>query len=241
MNKKVFRNLSYGVYVVSTLDGTRPTGCTANSVMQITSEPASIAISINHDNVHQWLYRQNRDICSIYSVRRFRPGPDRHLWIPVRKRRGQIRRHGPHHPGRHACPRRLLRLYCLPRHRQNGNIHSHRIFRRSHRRRRIRDRSRHDLRLLSQRDQRQEPQKCAHLSSGRRSGPSLRPAGCAASADTCMTARFPSKNCRRTIPARYAGSQNPNSSGNKCEQNVKGDVDLLQRSTSPFTFCSHFS
>ena len=50
MNKKVFRNLSYGVYVVSTLDGTRPTGCTANSVMQITSEPASIAISINHDN-----------------------------------------------------------------------------------------------------------------------------------------------------------------------------------------------
>ena len=43
MNKKVFRNLSYGVYVVSTLDGDRPVGCTANSIMQITSDPATIA------------------------------------------------------------------------------------------------------------------------------------------------------------------------------------------------------
>lgn len=50
MNKNTFRNLSYGVYVVSTWDDERPTGCTANSVMQITSDPATIAISINHDN-----------------------------------------------------------------------------------------------------------------------------------------------------------------------------------------------
>ncbi|MEE0884592.1 MAG: flavin reductase [Faecalimonas sp.] len=50
MNKNAFRNMSYGVYVVSTLDGERPTGCVANSAMQITSEPATIAVSINHDN-----------------------------------------------------------------------------------------------------------------------------------------------------------------------------------------------
>ena len=50
MNKNAFRQLSYGVYVVSTCDNGRPTGCTANSAMQITSEPATIAISINHDN-----------------------------------------------------------------------------------------------------------------------------------------------------------------------------------------------
>ncbi|MFV0363953.1 MAG: flavin reductase [Suipraeoptans sp.] len=50
MNNKAFRNLSYGVYVISTLDGTRPTGCTANSAMQVTSSPATIAVSINHDN-----------------------------------------------------------------------------------------------------------------------------------------------------------------------------------------------
>ena len=45
-----FWNMSYGVYVVSTLDGDRPTGCIANSAMQITSSPATVAISINHDN-----------------------------------------------------------------------------------------------------------------------------------------------------------------------------------------------
>ena len=50
MNKNVFRSLSYGVYVVSTLDGERNTGCVANSIMQITSSPASIAVSMNHDN-----------------------------------------------------------------------------------------------------------------------------------------------------------------------------------------------
>lgn len=50
MNKNTFRKLSYGVYVISTWDKGRPTGCTANSVMQITSEPATIAISMNHDN-----------------------------------------------------------------------------------------------------------------------------------------------------------------------------------------------
>ena len=50
MNTKVLRNLSYGVYVVSTMDKDRPTGCTANSIMQITSAPPTLAASINHDN-----------------------------------------------------------------------------------------------------------------------------------------------------------------------------------------------
>lgn len=50
MNKNAFRSFSYGVYVVSTWDQGRPTGCTANSAMQITSDPATIAVSINHAN-----------------------------------------------------------------------------------------------------------------------------------------------------------------------------------------------
>lgn len=50
MNPNVLRNLSYGVYVISTLDKERPTGCIANSVMQITSEPVTVAVSMNHDN-----------------------------------------------------------------------------------------------------------------------------------------------------------------------------------------------
>jgi len=50
MNPNTFRNLSYGVYIVSTWDKGRPTGCTANSAMQITSSPATLAVSLNHDN-----------------------------------------------------------------------------------------------------------------------------------------------------------------------------------------------
>ena len=50
MNTNAFRKLSYGVYIVSTWDNGRPTGCTANSAMQITSDPATIAVSINHNN-----------------------------------------------------------------------------------------------------------------------------------------------------------------------------------------------
>ena len=50
MNTNVFRNLSYGVYVVSSLDGERLTGCIANSVMQITSSPETVIVSLNHNN-----------------------------------------------------------------------------------------------------------------------------------------------------------------------------------------------
>lgn len=50
INKKAFFNMSYGVYIVSAMDGLRPTGCVANSVMQITSEPSTVAVSMNHDN-----------------------------------------------------------------------------------------------------------------------------------------------------------------------------------------------
>lgn len=48
MNKNILRNLSYGVYVVSTLNGEKPTGCIANSAIQVTHD--TIAVSINHEN-----------------------------------------------------------------------------------------------------------------------------------------------------------------------------------------------
>lgn len=51
MNSNVFRNLSYGVYILSCeIDG-KYTGCTVNSVMQVTSSsPTLIALSVNKDN-----------------------------------------------------------------------------------------------------------------------------------------------------------------------------------------------
>lgn len=50
MNNMIFRKMSYGVYILTTMDGGRPTGCTVNSVMQITSDPETVAVSVNHNN-----------------------------------------------------------------------------------------------------------------------------------------------------------------------------------------------
>ena len=49
MNKNVLKNLSYGMYVIGCKDD-RNVGCIANTVVQITSNPMILAISINHDN-----------------------------------------------------------------------------------------------------------------------------------------------------------------------------------------------
>ena len=50
MDPKAFYDLSYGVYIVSAWDNGRPTGCTANSAIQVTSSPATVLVSINKDN-----------------------------------------------------------------------------------------------------------------------------------------------------------------------------------------------
>ena len=50
MNIQTFFQLNYGVYITTALDGQRPVGCVTNSIMQITAEPATFAVSVNHDN-----------------------------------------------------------------------------------------------------------------------------------------------------------------------------------------------
>ena len=50
MNNNIITKLSYGVYIVTTWSDGKPVGCVANSIMQVTAEPATFAVSINHDN-----------------------------------------------------------------------------------------------------------------------------------------------------------------------------------------------
>ena len=50
MDKKAFYDLSYGLFLLGVQDKDRPTGCTVNTVFQITSEPPTLAISLNHQN-----------------------------------------------------------------------------------------------------------------------------------------------------------------------------------------------
>ena len=66
MNNSAFRALSYGVYILSTWDNGRPTGCTVNSVMQITSSPATIAVSVNKNNyTHECIARSRKFAVSV--------------------------------------------------------------------------------------------------------------------------------------------------------------------------------
>ena len=60
MDKKVLRNLSYGVYVVTSKDKERNIGCVANSIMQVTSNPSVIAVSINHDNYTNKIIKETK-------------------------------------------------------------------------------------------------------------------------------------------------------------------------------------
>ncbi|MCJ7854767.1 flavin reductase [Lachnospiraceae bacterium NSJ-143] len=50
MDSTVLYDISYGVYILSAMDGDRPTGCLANSVMQVTAVPETIAVSVSHGN-----------------------------------------------------------------------------------------------------------------------------------------------------------------------------------------------
>ena len=48
MNVEALRKLSYGVYVVTSKKDGRFNGQIANTVFQVTSEPLTIAVSINN-------------------------------------------------------------------------------------------------------------------------------------------------------------------------------------------------
>lgn len=50
MNTFALTKLSYGMYILTSLDGERPVGCTINTSTQITSEPTTIMISVNKNN-----------------------------------------------------------------------------------------------------------------------------------------------------------------------------------------------
>lgn len=50
MDITVLFKLTYGLYVVSTMDGARPVGCIINTCFQVTSQNPILAISLNKNN-----------------------------------------------------------------------------------------------------------------------------------------------------------------------------------------------
>lgn len=64
MDKKIFRDISYGMYVVTSKDS----GCIINTLTQITSENPIITISLNKDNyTNEVIKKENTFIVSIIS------------------------------------------------------------------------------------------------------------------------------------------------------------------------------
>jgi flavin reductase (DIM6/NTAB) family NADH-FMN oxidoreductase RutF/rubredoxin len=58
MDTKVFRKISYGVYIVTSWDGDHINGQAANGVMQVCSRPPTIATAINKENLtHQFIQK----------------------------------------------------------------------------------------------------------------------------------------------------------------------------------------
>ena len=56
MNVNALNKLGYGMYVISAYQGDRLNGQVANTVFQITSEPPTIAVSINKSNLtHEFI------------------------------------------------------------------------------------------------------------------------------------------------------------------------------------------
>jgi len=66
MNKSAFYKLSYGIYVITSGKEGRFNGQIANTVFQVTSEPPTIAVSINKQNfTHEQIVASRRFTVSI--------------------------------------------------------------------------------------------------------------------------------------------------------------------------------
>ncbi|RJO64497.1 MAG: High molecular weight rubredoxin [Candidatus Omnitrophota bacterium] len=66
MDPNILHNLSYGMYIVSSFKGSSLNGQIANTVFQITSQPVTIGISINKQNLtHEFITASRRFSISI--------------------------------------------------------------------------------------------------------------------------------------------------------------------------------
>ncbi|MFA6829294.1 MAG: flavin reductase [Bacilli bacterium] len=61
MNKTAYYKLSYGMYVITSIDKNgKKVGCIANCAIQVTSSPSQILVSLNHDNYTNSIIKQSK-------------------------------------------------------------------------------------------------------------------------------------------------------------------------------------
>ena len=68
LDKKTLHKISYGLYIVSSLNGKKKNGQIANALFQVTADPCTIAVSINKQNLtHEYITASNVFAVSILS------------------------------------------------------------------------------------------------------------------------------------------------------------------------------
>jgi flavin reductase (DIM6/NTAB) family NADH-FMN oxidoreductase RutF/rubredoxin len=68
MNPKTLHKISYGMYVICSKNGEKMNGQIANTLFQVTAEPATIAVSINKQNLtHEYIEKSSFFTVSILS------------------------------------------------------------------------------------------------------------------------------------------------------------------------------
>lgn len=68
MDPNVLHNIGYGMYVVASNKGDLSSGQIANTLFQITSQPVTVAVSINKENLtHEFIEKSSRFSASILS------------------------------------------------------------------------------------------------------------------------------------------------------------------------------
>jgi ferric-chelate reductase [NAD(P)H] len=60
MDRRPFRDLSYGLYIVTARDGERLNGQIVNTVIQVTSEPPRLAVIINKKNLTHGFIKRSK-------------------------------------------------------------------------------------------------------------------------------------------------------------------------------------
>jgi len=66
VDRKAFRDLSYGLYIVTSHDGGRLNGQIINTAIQVTSDPPRVAVIINKDNLtHEFITKSRTFAISV--------------------------------------------------------------------------------------------------------------------------------------------------------------------------------
>jgi flavin reductase (DIM6/NTAB) family NADH-FMN oxidoreductase RutF len=60
LDRRAFRDLSYGLYIITSHDGERLNGQVVNTVIQVTSDPPRVAVIINKRNLTHEFISQSR-------------------------------------------------------------------------------------------------------------------------------------------------------------------------------------